>query len=128
MKYTKENWIAENAVTSMGMRVACPECGVTEFYSPREARNPKGGKETRKYRACKFCGFWQEVGGRPYWCNMYYHVCKGTGAWDWKPPSWIKGECKICGGTVEEKRWPVDDPKHPFHKLRKMFARTRRGM
>ena len=48
---------------------------------------------------------------------------------DWKP-SWVREyKCGRCGDTVSKKvKWPVDDPRHPFHELRKRLARARRGL
>lgn len=39
----------------------CPSCHEIGFYGPREIKS-----EDRKYRACKWCGFWQEAAGKVF--------------------------------------------------------------
>ena len=48
----------------------CPRCGTTGFYGPR-AVDPG-----IKYRACRFCGFWQSVDGEPEQCRPTSHGCE----------------------------------------------------
>ena len=80
------------------------------------------GEMTRKYRACKFCGFWQEAagevwkerGGKPYRC--VHIACKMCGIFDWKVP-WGKdfGKCPKCSKEFQKIDWAVDNPSHYFN-------------
>lgn len=52
----------------LGTCLPCPKCNVVGFYAARH--NPSNDQ---KYRMCKFCGLWQEVGKEEKHCNMFYH-------------------------------------------------------
>lgn len=70
----------------------CPRCHAVELHT-------YGIMEERKYRACKACGFWQELGGVPYQCNFRGHLCKESGKMSvqfflpWEDPK----RCAVCG-------------------------------
>lgn len=71
----------------------CPNCKVIGFFSWREAG-------TRKYQACKFCGFWQEIDGEPYFCiQIYCLICYYL---NWNKPDEEK-HCNQCGKKAGEK-------------------------
>lgn len=66
--YSAAGWERERAART---RLPCPDCGSSVDYGPR-------GKRTGcRYRACKICGFWQELGGDPYRCRLTGHQCLG---------------------------------------------------
>ena len=65
-KYTEKQWNDEmkapgiviqfsSGPFSFGTTLPCPHCKTIGFYGPR--KSPVEGETTRKYRACKFCGF-----------------------------------------------------------------------
>lgn len=85
--------------------INCPWCKITGFYGPRVA-------EERKYRACKFCGWWQEVGdGEPYRCTAVQCLdCLHADA-----HQKFNGQvCRKCGsGNKTEIPWPIDHNEHP---------------
>lgn len=110
-----------------GCNLECPRCHSFGFYGPKESFDSKG-KRDRKYRACKFCGFWQDIwgnvfnerGSEPYRC---IHVCCGKcGIYDWKVP-WAEelGKCEKCGDPFQKIKWAVDDPKHTFLKNKEIM-------
>lgn len=126
-EYTPEQWEEEMKIGKycglhfppLGVcNLLCPSCKEVGFYGPREQRGSTG-EITRKYRACKWCGFWQEawgfvknasdgVGGEQYRCVMVRHKC-GVGE-IWIVP-WNNRQCDKCGQNVEEIARPIDDPR-----------------
>ncbi len=113
--------------------IPCPRCGVIGFYGPRG-----GSSQGRKYRACKFCGFWQEVwgsifnkrGGKPYRCiAIYCEKCKTLDTYNWKEP-WAKsfGNCKKCHAELKKTNWASDNSNHPFHKIKKQMDRAHQAL
>lgn len=128
-KYTEKQWTEEMALSSplssLGSCLRCPNCKTLGFYGPRVVQNNKG-EITRKYKACKFCGFWQEAwgdvynerGGEAYRCITV--LCDKCGAYDWRVP-WSKqlGNCINCGNAnIKQAEWASNDQNHPFHKLK----------
>jgi len=129
---TEAQWDEENArantlpfVTWLGVTsstLPCPDCGSVGFYSPFLIEEP-----FRKYRGCKFCGFWQEcagyykekVGGEPYRCNMF--TCIVCGGYDWKVPADLHPKCK-CGREYQKVPWPPQDSRHVFHRVKADIA------
>jgi hypothetical protein len=109
MDYTLEQWTRENDhLKAGGAPEPCPRCKRRGFYAPR------GADGDRHYRACKFCGLWQDV-GRPEHTIIRYE-CFGTGhcVADWKEPheSWA---CPICGAAFTPSTavsWPEAVPNH----------------
>jgi len=108
IRFTVSQWRAERGALNRGAPPPkCPNCGRTGFYAPREDHSEK----TRNtYRACLFCGFWQDVGGPAgratrYECHGHQET-RGPGV-GWRCPS-CNGE--KAPGTGEP--WPTDDPKH----------------
>lgn len=114
-------------------RMPCPRCGTVGFYAPRGvwSDDPDAG---RKYRACKFCGLWQEAagevfdgpqGGGAYRCVMV--LCPTCCAFGWRSPWKDFGTCEVCDQfepiLVE---WPTDNRRHPFHFLRDHLAQLHR--
>jgi hypothetical protein len=105
--YTEADWAAEMAALYDAREgpPACPRCRRSGFYGPRRA------DKERRYRACKFCGLWQDVGKPPHLIIRYEcHVA------DWKEPHepW---NCPTCGrhfGTSQAVGWPADNPEHPW--------------
>lgn len=101
--------------------ISCPNCHSLGFYGPKMTVN-EAKEIIRKYRACKFCGFWQEVDdGEPYRCIALY--CGSCGAYDWTTP---KGEedyksCGQCSSKNVKIDWASDNPEHAFWKLKKQM-------
>jgi len=107
---------------AFGRNLPCPQCKTIGFYGPRKdpIDNP-----TRKYRACKFCGFWQDIwgkniektGGKPYQCIMV--ICKNCQTYDWRADwAFYLGSCPKCHATMEKAQWPSKNPNHPYCKIR----------
>jgi len=99
-----EEWEDEDrALRDGGDPTPCPRCGRRGFYGPRFA------VPSRKYFACKFCGYWQDVNQPPhviirYECNQPDHRVA-----DWKRPDegW---QCPGCGHAyqpVDAVAWPA---------------------
>ena len=83
-EYTEKQWEEERRLNKFcgqhpnwfhsGCTLQCPQCGAAGFYGP------KIDSDSNKYRACKFCGWWQEVrgagrnigGGQPYRCRAVF--------------------------------------------------------
>ncbi len=69
--YTAEQW-EEESYALMAERADpghCPSCGLTGFFGPR-ARD-----DAPKFRECRFCGFFQEVGQRAIRRRPVSHDC-----------------------------------------------------
>ena len=91
--YTAENWERESYALFVERSdpAPCPECGRTGFFGPR-ARDPG-----RKFRACRFCGFWQVVGQSPIRLVPMVHDCSewpecARAAKNRKPPLTLSSE------------------------------------
>jgi hypothetical protein len=106
-----QEWDAENGALPKGEPPApCPVCRRRGFYAPRAA-------QARRYFACKFCGYWQDVGKPPH--EIIRYECNGTdhAVADWKQPtgSW---SCPMCARQFSPKEavpWPNEVPNHPWH-------------
>ena len=124
MTYTSEQWGKEMVRVQLcnhsklgSCLIPCPWCNIIGFYSPRVARE-------RKYRACKFCGWWQEVdGGEPYRCIALY--CDACGIYDWTQPKEEKDFkfCEKCKQQYKTFLWAIDYPEHPFWEGKKELYR-----
>ena len=102
-----------------GCTISCPNCQNLGFYGPKVTTDEAGGV-TRRYRACKFCGFWQEAGrGKPYRCVALY--CSSCGAYDWTAPKSKEDykSCTRCQLEYEKIEWASDNPNHTFHTLKR---------
>lgn len=106
--YTEQDWCLEMQQVRAGKRLACHDCGSDHDYSPRAAERDDG--TIRLYRACKWCGFWQEADGKPpYRCWLSVHVCEGG---QLHPRPLTPDEvwpCARCGTLVDqtyEVPWP----------------------
>lgn len=99
----------------------CPQCGTTGFYGPRVAG------DGARYRACRFCGLWQAVGGERqaaapsvHGCLAWPEVARAPYIW-WVPPGVTGYECPFCGEAVEVAATrvgvPATDPQHPWWKV-----------
>lgn len=99
----------------------CPTCSRTGFYGPRFA------EPNSRYRACRFCGFSQNVDGPPQWYRPVVHACtpwptcaKAPYLW-WIAPGQASFECPYCHETAEVSafvvRAPADDHHHPWWKV-----------
>ena len=112
-EYGLADWTAEVTALHVARQAPpqCPKCGRTGFYGPRwDAR-------TRRYRACKFCGLWQDVSRPPHLVIRYEcHHADGSSVADWKEPqeSWTCPVCRRNLGPSEAVPWPVDVPGHPW--------------
>lgn len=119
--YTQPAWQAETDALYQkgGAPRACPHCGRTGFYGPRQNE-----ERTRHYRFCKFCGFGQDVGGVP---TQYRATVHGCAAWRqvagapyiwWVGPEEESYPCAYCGKTVTVAQTlvtaPHQDPAHPW--------------
>ncbi len=132
--YTREQWDKQYETLDKGAAPEpCPnpKCRRTGFYGPRGERDDPN---TKPYRACKFCGFWQYEGKRWFFAIPTVHSC-GNGRpilgapqiW-WEIPGNATFNCCWCekeeGLEVEEwqglgveewrMRTPREDPDHPF--------------
>lgn len=128
--YTENDWDEESyqLFVERGDPRPCPECGRTGFYGPRAA------DPGLKYRACRFCGFWQLVGQEPTHLRATAHACS---AWPscarapyvwWVQPDQRTYKCPYCdqqvvlesrnafvkGAALET---PATDANHPWHKV-----------
>lgn len=128
MTYTLKDWEKEEEIRKISYhepwgscRLPCPNCRVVGFYAPR------GDNEGRRYRACKFCGFWQEArgkvfdkrGGEPYRCEAV--LCPDCGIFDWHI-NFVGQACnnKNCKGTNKTKcPWAIDCLAHPFWQIKR---------
>ena len=137
-EYTEQQWSTELQASgieikfptgpfSFGTILPCPNCKTVGFYGARLNTSPEG-KILRKYRACKFCGLWQEAwghifnerGGEAYRC--IHLVCTKCGTYNWTIANRNKA-CDHCGGKSEVTDWPSDNPGHPFNQYKEVIAR-----
>src|SRR2546428_10110304 len=119
--------VLSNPGTQLGsLVIRCPHCNTLGFYSPRFEKRPD---VDRKYRACKFCGFAQELTGyalpdypEPYrWVMLTCPKCPG-GYYDWRVPKDTSPKrCSQCGTSCIDVDWPTKDPNHPFHMWKAQF-------
>lgn len=107
------DWLAEDAALKAGAEPPeCPQCLRRGFYAPRFAA------PNRRYRACKFCGFWQDVGKPPQKIVRFEcHHPDGTAVADWKEPteSWTCPKCRRAFSPGEAVPWPADNPSHSWN-------------
>ena len=100
---------------------ACPQCGATGFYGPRVA------SDGTRYRACRFCGLYQEIGGpvqraQPsvHGCDAWPEIARAPYIW-WAPPTLAEYECPFCGERVTVANTltgiPATDPLHAWWKV-----------
>lgn len=110
----------------------CPACSRTGFYGPRFE------EPNRPFRACRFCGFSQNVDGPPQWYRPVVHAChpwpscaRAPYLW-WIPPGIASLDCPFCSKTIDVAafvvRTPSDDPLHPWwrvpqHRPRSYYVR-----
>ena len=135
-EYTEKQWGEEMKISSSSFcggnhwpagscTIPCPQCGVAGFYGPRI------DSDSKKYRACKFCGWWQEGRGagrkgsvQPYRCTHFYcDQCKEYG--------WTMTDNPVYCSKHHEMRkidWASDDPKHPFHKIKEQMDKIHQGL
>ena len=119
-EYTLADWEAESFAIfgEGGDPGACPDCGRTGFYGPRFA------DPDRRYRACRFCGFWQDVDGdaeryipTAHSCELWPEVSKSAYIW-WVAPGTDAFDCPFCQEPliVDASTVPIpsDTPKHPW--------------
>jgi len=112
LRYTFSDWRREDsALKGGGDPQPCPCCRRRGFYAPR------ADDEARRYRACKFCGFWQDVEKEPH--EIIRYECRDADHWmaDWKEPheAW---QCPRCGeqsNPADAVPWPADDTSHWWH-------------
>ncbi|MFQ6045791.1 MAG: hypothetical protein ACE5PT_05435 [Gemmatimonadales bacterium] len=123
-RYTEGSWEEESfAIYGMGAPPPrCPQCRQRGFYGPRFA------EPDLKYRACKFCGFWQYVEGEPrtylpsvHGCEYWPLVAGAPYIW-WVAPDQKTYTCPWCDKRVRvassRVKSPADDPEHSWRKLR----------
>ena len=130
LEYSDADWEQEvhALVGERADPAPCPRCGRTGFYGPR------GADPGTKYRACRFCGFWQAVGQEPVRFRPMVHACAGWPecaaapyVW-WIHPDekgytcpychqriWVEGDRGLIEGTLVTA--PSDDPSHPWRLL-----------
>ena len=142
-EYTEKQWEEEMNLnklcgqhpnwSSSGCSLGCPQCKSIGFYGPKVTKN-EAGEITRKYRACKFCGFWQEAwgknkderGGEPYRCVII--SCDKCQIYDWQAPwAYEPKSCEKCHAEMQVTEWASDNPSHPFHKLKEQILRAHRN-
>lgn len=121
--YTRADWEAESfSIFAEGADPgACPQCGRTGFYGPRFA------DPDRRYRACRFCGFWQDVDGgaerylpTAHACELWPEVSKAPYIW-WIEPGTDAYDCPFCQEPVlvdsSTVPVPADTPQHPWWRI-----------
>ncbi|MDP3763386.1 MAG: hypothetical protein Q8Q92_01880 [bacterium] len=89
--------------------ISCPWCKIIGFYGPRVAGE-------RKYRACKFCGWWQEVGEEdPYRCTAVQCLeCGHADSHKVFSGQTCRNPNLKCGSTNKiQIPWAIDQSKHP---------------
>ncbi len=101
-QYTEEQW-EEDSYMLFGERAEprpCPKCGHTGFYGPRAA------DPALKFHCCRFCGFYQEVGGEQaqflpvvHGCDAWPVCAKAPYVW-WLPPDAERFLCPFCGHSA----------------------------
>jgi hypothetical protein len=115
---------------AFGTILSCPLCRTVGFYGPRISG--KEGENPRKYRACKFCGLWQEavgearerLGPKAYRCTAV--VCT-NGHYNWVMPEIKKfGKCEFCQGEYNETQWAIENPSHPFQKIKEAILNSQK--
>ncbi len=122
-EYTQANWEAESFAlfAEGGNPRRCPECGRTAFYGPRFI------PPSSKVRSCRFCGFWQEVGGHPtqhlptvHSCSKWPETSRAPYIW-WVAPDTESYPCPFCDDTVQVALSlvpvPREDPDHPWWRI-----------
>jgi len=122
-EYTRDDWDAESysIFGEGGNPAACPECGRTGFYGPRFA------EPERRFRACRFCGFWQDVDGPPtrylptaHTCDPWPELSHAPYIW-WVSSDTDAYDCPFCGDpvivAVAVVPTPAETPKHPWWKI-----------
>ena len=144
-EYTRQNWDEEMKVPGIGLtflngygfgsEIPCPLCKTVGFYGPRISGSIDRD-DSRRYRACKFCGLWQEAQGdardkygpKAYRCKAIY--CPNCSPdrldiYNWHTPEVVDfGNCANCQTKLIETQWAVDNPKHPFHTIKFVIAQS----
>jgi hypothetical protein len=98
--YTESDWEEESYRLFMERSdpAPCPQCGRTGFFGPRAA------DPGLKFRACRFCGFWQAIGEKKQFdCPYCGQVAKVE-----SHNAFERGSAQLA---------PVDDPDHPWRKV-----------
>jgi predicted RNA-binding Zn-ribbon protein involved in translation (DUF1610 family) len=120
--YSESVWRWEQQVIESGAEpLPCPKCGRTGFYGPRTRR------WHRNYRACRFCGFWQDLDDKAKYCRSVVHGCSRwphvAGApyiW-WVLPGQRAFTCPYCMAEVRVESAEVNNPyfnrSHPWWKV-----------
>lgn len=120
--YTVADWRAERErIQPQEIAAACRSCGRTGFYGPREADNG------RKYRLCKFCGFYQCVGEDPVQFRPCAHQCEswpevlGAPYIQWIGPDQKSYDCFYCAEDVPSGPTaiprPAETEDHPWREV-----------
>ena len=108
-----------------GTVLPCPNCKTIGFYGAK--KYPSSGEITRKYRACKFCGLWQEAwgnvynrrsgGGKPY--IITHSTCTNEQC---KSPNWTEYNlnklCESCNTKTKLSSWALNDSTDIFHRFK----------
>ena len=128
--YTDGHWEAESyAIFAEGGNPGpCPDCGRTGFYGPRFT------DPDVKCRACRFCGFFQTVGGaverhRPtvHGCAAWPSVSRAPYLW-WVSPDATSYACPYCGDPVDVSAAtvaaPATDIDHPWWRVPQYRTQT----
>jgi DNA-directed RNA polymerase subunit RPC12/RpoP len=119
--YTKSDWEADflSIFAKRAPPPPCPGCGRTGFFGPRRAQ------DDRRYRLCKFCGYYEPLDADPIQCRATAHGCAQwptvAGApyvW-WVQPQETEYRCPYCGAPAEVATItrPVDNPSHPWSRM-----------
>ena len=122
-QYARTQWEEETFAlfAEGGDPPACPQCGRTGFYGPRVS------DRVGEHRACRFCGFFQEVKGEVqratpcvHDCTDWPEVAKAPYIW-WLEPGRDAFTCAFCGDAcaADSARItaPVDDDDHPWWRV-----------
>ena len=130
LSYTEEDWESDSydLYAERSDPAPCPDCGRTGFFGPR-AQDPG-----LKFRACRFCGFTQEVDHAPvrylptaHDCDEWPTCAKAPYLW-WVPPDVTEYHCPYCGQQVHVfgvnmyhpgaiQTAPQEDKEHPWWRV-----------
>ena len=120
--YTERKWRLDWKIRDESTKAPppCPKCQRIGFFGPRI-------RPFQTYRACRFCGFWQDVGHEPEFRVPAYHDCinwpivAGAPYMWWIQPTQESFVCPYCTEDVSydaaRARNPSLHPKHPWWRV-----------
>mgnify|MGYP001565589663 FL=1 len=88
--YTLKDWKMEMSLAKKGAIIICPWCERGSQYGARVA-------ESRKYRACKYCGIFQNIDGFKEQARLAKCSC-GNGSWTLNKEG---KNCDLCNKYIK---------------------------